>query len=86
MRLYPQIIVCPNGCKTFTLKRLINGSKTVEINTLINATLETDDTGNYIITPIDNQSDVTIDFGMTSVGTLGDASFDFMGEIMAYTK
>lgn len=84
--LYPKIIVCPNGCKTFTLKRLINANKTVTINTSTNASFEMDNNDNYIITPINNDSDVIIDFGTTSVGTLGNALFDFTGEIIAYTK
>ena len=76
----------PNGCKTFTLKRLINGNKTVTINNSTNASFEMDNNDNYIITPINNNSDVIIDFGTTSVGTLGDASFDFTGEIISYIK
>lgn len=76
----------PNGCKSFTLKRLINENKTVTINNSTNASFEMDNNDNYIITPINNDSDVIIDFGTTSVGTLGNALFDFTGEIIAYTK
>ena len=72
IRLYPKIIVYPNGCKSFTLKRLIN--------------FEMDNNDNYIITPINNDSDVIIDFGTTAAGTLGNASFDFTGEIISYIK
>ena len=86
IRLYPKIIVYPNGCKTFTLKRLINGNKTVTINNSTNASFEMDNNDNYIITPINNDSDVIIDFGTTEAGTLGNASFDFTGEIISYIK
>ena len=86
IRLYPKIIVYPNGCKSFTLKRLINENKTVTINNSTNASFEMDNNDNYIITPINNDSDVIIDFGTTAAGTLGNASFDFTGEIISYIK
>lgn len=59
------IVVCPNGCATFTLHKIsyyanrVYGRQ-VPIESVENGSFSYDSDENYIITPTDNSSDVTI--------------------------
>lgn len=71
------IVVCPNGCATFALHKisyLFNGAygKQVPIESVENGFFSYDSDENYIITPTDNSSDVTIHLKVVETSLFAD--------------